>query len=73
MKKLYALLAKLLGLFLVLLTTLFAGKKLGKAEVEKKQAEKSLKQAKKANEIDDEVRALSDADLNSRLRKHERK
>ena len=65
-------LAALAGAALAILSAVLAGKKIGKAEVEKKQAEKSLKQAKEAHEIEKEVRDLSDDELNKRLRRHER-
>ena len=72
MNKLIRFLAGLLGAALAILSAVLAGKKIGKAELEKKQAEKSLKQAKEAHEIESEVRSLDDAELNKRLRKHER-
>lgn len=69
---------KSLGLSLLAILTavigIFAyGRKSGSDAVKAKQAEKTIKDVKAANEISENVRSLGDSDINERLRKYTRK
>jgi len=68
MSWLTGLLARLVGMAVAA----FGWYSAGRASARAAAAERSLDRAREANEIDEEVGALSDADLADRLRKYQR-
>jgi uncharacterized membrane protein YdjX (TVP38/TMEM64 family) len=62
-----------IGLIAAVVGIFYAGRKAGRDAVKVKQAAKTLKHVKEANEIDSETNRLSDDELNARLRPYQRK
>lgn len=68
LNKIWGWLAGLGALALALLAALGMAKRAGRKEEQAAETERSLKEAKEANEIDSAVHRMSDAELDERLR-----
>jgi len=66
-------LAAAVGILVAVLAALGLAKRAGRKEEQDKELEQSFKQSKEANEIDSQVRAMPDSELDKRLRDVQRK